>query len=181
MLDQLSILKLVTARLDAAGIPYMVTGSIAAGHYGQPRFTRDIDLVVELEPDDAERIATLFGDAFECDREVIRSAIARQSLFNLIHIEAIVKVDFVVRKSTAYRLEEFGHRRLTVIDDQPMWIVSPEDLILSKLLWAKDNHSELQLRDVRHIISAQHGLDWPYVERWAETLSAVDLLREVRG
>jgi hypothetical protein len=180
VLDQLSVLKLVTARLDAAAIPYMVTGSIAAGHYAQPRFTRDIDLVVELQPDDAERLAAVFRDEFECDIVAIRTAISRESMFNLIHTEAIVKVDFIIRKSTPYRLEEFGRRRSALIDDQTMRIVSPEDLILSKLLWAKESHSELQLRDVRHIISAQPRLDWPYLERWAESLTAIELLDEVR-
>ena len=105
-LDQLSILKLVTAGLDTAGIRYMITGSIAAGHYAQPRMTRDIDLVVELDAADAERLVALFGDQFECDLHTIRAAIARRSLFNLIHTDAIVKVDFIVRKSTPYRLEE---------------------------------------------------------------------------
>jgi hypothetical protein len=80
--DQLSVLKLVTARLDTAGIAYMITGSIAAGHYAQPRFTRDIDLVVELEPRDAGRITALFNDEFECDVDALRAAITRRSLFN---------------------------------------------------------------------------------------------------
>jgi len=181
VLDQLSVLKLATARLDAAGIAYMITGSIAAGHYAQPRFTRDIALVVELQPDDAERLAALFGDQFECSLAGIRGAISRQSMFNLIHTEAIVKVDFVVRRSTPYRLEEFRRRRSVSIDGQSMWIVAPEDLILSKLLWAKESHSELQLRDVRRIIDAQPGLDWPYLERWAESLTAIELLSEVRS
>src|SRR5213593_3471422 len=48
--DQLSVLKLVTRRLDAARIPYMITGSIASGHYGHPRMTRDIDIVVHMKP-----------------------------------------------------------------------------------------------------------------------------------
>ena len=61
-----------------------------------------------------------------------------------------------------------------------MWMASPEDLILSKLLWAKDTHSELQFRDVRQIIAAQPVLDWPYLERWAGSLRAIELLREVR-
>lgn len=95
MLDQLSVLKLVTTRLDAAGVPYMITGSIASGHYAHPRFTRDIDLVVELQPDDAERLAALFQQEFD-----------------------------------------------------------------SKLLWARDSRSELQLRDVRQIIGARPELDW---------------------
>jgi hypothetical protein len=180
MLDQLSILELVTTRLDGADIPYMITGSIAAGHYSQPRFTRDIDLVVELQPNDAARVTALFQDEFECDVAAIQQAISRRSMFNLIHADAIVKVDFIVRKNTPYRVEEFRRRRSVLIDGHSMWLVSPEDLILSKLLWAKDSHSELQLRDVRHTIASQPGLDWPYLEQWAENLTAIDLLREVQ-
>jgi hypothetical protein len=64
MTDQFSILTLVTGRLDALRIAYMLTGSIAAGYYAQPRMTRDIDLVVELELADAERIARAFAPEF---------------------------------------------------------------------------------------------------------------------
>jgi hypothetical protein len=181
VLDQLAVLKLGTSRLDTAGIAYMVTGSIAAGHYAQPRMTRDIDLVVELEPDDAERLAALLDDHFECDHGAIRAAVARRSLFNVIHTQAIVKVDFIVRKDAPYRREEFARRRQTIIDGHPVWIVSPEDLILSKLVWAADSRSELQLRDVRHLIAAQPTLEWPYLDRWAETLRVSDLLREVQA
>jgi hypothetical protein len=178
--DQLSILSLVTKRLDAAAIPYMITGSIAAGHYARPRMTRDIDLVVELQPADADRLASLFRDQFECDVDAIRSAIERQSLFNLIHPETIVKVDFIVRKDTTYRREEFARRRRVDIDGRSAWMVSPEDLLLSKLLWAKDSRSELQLSDVKHLINAQSLLDWPYIDRWAEELDVAQLLDEAR-
>ena len=100
--DQLSILKLVTGRLDETGIAYMITGSIASGHYGHPRMTRDIDIVVELTPADAPRLAAALGDEFGADPDRMRDAIARRRLFNVIHREAIVKVDFVVRKDTPY-------------------------------------------------------------------------------
>ncbi len=179
--DQLSVLKLVTARLQDAGIRYMITGSIAAGHYAQPRMTRDLDLVVELDIADAERLVALFGDEFECDLHAIRSAITRRSMFNLIHTTAIVKVDVVVRKNAPYRREEFDRRRLIEIDGQPMWMVSPEDLVVSKLVWAKDSRSELQLRDVRQILAAQQSLDWSHIERWVEELGVADLLRESRS
>jgi hypothetical protein len=181
VLDQLAVLKLVTGRLDAAGIPYMITGSIALGHYAQPRFTRDIDLVVELRPDDAERIAALFQGDFETDAASIRAAIARESMFNLIHVEAIVKIGFVVRKSSAYRLEEFRRRRTVMVDEQPVWMVTPEDLVLSKLAWAGESRSELQLRDVRHILAAQPGLDWSYLDHWSDSLGVGRLLQEVRS
>jgi len=159
----------------------MVTGSIAAGHYAQPRMTRDIDLVVALQPDDAERLVALFHDQFESDAGAIRAAIGRRSLFNLIHTDAIVKVDFVVLKDMEYRQEEFARRRQVIVDGHLMWMVSAEDLVLSKLLWAKETRSELQMRDVRQIVSAQPALDWSYLDRWAIQLDVDELLREVRG
>ncbi len=181
MLDELAVLKLVTARLDAAGIPYMLTGSLASGHYGEPRMTRDIDLVVELEPADATRLVALFAAEFDVDEDSVRRAIERRSMFNLIHIEAIVKVDFIVRKDDAYRRGEFERRRRVAIAGQPMTLVSPEDLILSKLLWAKAGGSELQRRDVRQLIRMVSNLDWAYVDRWAAALSVSALLVEVRS
>lgn len=180
MTDQFSILTLVAERLDAAGIAYVLTGSIAAGYYARPRVTRDIDLVVEVQPSDAERLAAAFAPEFTVDVEAIRAAIARQSLFNLIHVEAVTKVDFVVRKDVPYRLEEFRRRRRVDIAGRLLWIVSPEDLILSKLAWAKTSRSELQLRDVRQLLAAVETLDWVYMDRWAESPIVAELLREVR-
>jgi hypothetical protein len=179
-IDQLSVLKLVTSRLDAHGIAYMTTGSIAAGHYAQPRMTRDIDLVIDVTAADADRLCEIFADAFECDPDAVRAAIARRSLFNLIHTEAIVKVDFIVRKDSPYREEEFRRRRPTTVDGQRMWIVSPEDLLLSKLVWASETGSELQLRDVRQLVAAQPGLDWTYVVRWGLELGVSALVEDVR-
>lgn len=179
MSDEVEVLKLVTARLDAGGIPYMVTGSLALSHYAQPRMTRDIDLVVALEPEDAERLAHLLGDQFECDADAMHMAIVRQGLFNLIHTERIVKVDFVVRKDAPFRLEEFSRRRCIEFAGERIWMVSPEDLLLSKLAWAKDTRSPIQLADAKNLIEST-TLDWTYAERWAADLGIADLLREVR-
>lgn len=181
MTDQFSILTLVAERLDTAGIPYMLTGSIAAGYYAHPRMTRDIDVVIEVAPADADRIAAAFTPEFAVSVEAIRSAIVRQGLFNLIHMEAVTKVDFVVRKDAPYRVEEFRRRRRVDIGGRPFWIVSPEDLILSKLAWAKTSRSELQLRDVRQLLSTVTPLDAAYLARWAGELTVADLLREVQA
>ncbi len=98
----------------------------------------------------------------------------------MIHYETVTKVDVIVLKDAPYRIEEFERRRTVEVDSHPLWIVSPEDLVLSKLVWAKDSRSELQLRDVRSIIAFQSTLDWTYMEKWAASLSVTSLLREVR-
>lgn len=180
MLDEFTVLTLVTSQLEGAGIAYMVTGSIAVSLYAEPRMTRDVDLVVELAPADTERLITMFGADFSCDADRIRDAITRRSMFNLIHTAAVVKIDVIVRKDNAYRAEEFRRRRQADINGVRMWVVSAEDLILSKLDWARSSRSELQLRDVRNVIAAQPAMDWHYVDAWAERLGLVDLLSEVR-
>jgi hypothetical protein len=124
MTDQFSILTLVTGHLDAIGIAYMLTGAIAAGYYAQPRMTRDIDLVVEVEPADADRLAAAFAPEFTSDAAVIRGAIARQSVFNLIHVEAVAKVDFIARTDDRYRREEFRRRRAVELGGHRLWVVS---------------------------------------------------------
>ena len=180
MHDELSVLKLVIARLDDAGIAYMVTGSVAVSLYAEPRMTRDVDLVVELGPADSARVFEMFDADFTCDADRIRDAIAGRSMFNLIHNAAVVKIDVIVRKDSPYREEEFRRRRSATIDDVAMWVVSPEDLILSKLHWARESRSEVQLRDVRNVIAAQPSLEWPYLNAWAARIGVLDLLDEVR-
>jgi len=177
MQNELDIVRDVSARLDGAGICYMLTGSMAMNYYAQPRMTRDIDVVVALQPTDAARVVQLFSPDYYVSREAVDNSIARQSLFNLIHNETVIKVDCIVRKQNEYRLTEFNRRQRIKIEDFETWIVSKEDLILSKLCWAKDSHSELQLRDVKNLVST--GFDRAYIERWTGELDLVNLWQEM--
>ncbi|MCC7416966.1 MAG: hypothetical protein IT176_07460 [Acidobacteria bacterium] len=181
MLDQLTVLKRLAGRLEAAGIAHMVAGSIAASHYGRPRMTRDADLVVELQPEDAGRLEAILGGEFMRNPAGMREAIRCRGMFNVIHTQAMIKVDFVLLKSDAYRMAEVERRRRVRVDAIELWMLTPEDLVLSKLPWAKESRSEPQLNDVRSVLRIQHGaIDWPYLEGWAERLSVASLLQEVR-
>jgi hypothetical protein len=154
---------------------------MAINYYAQPRMTRDVDVVVELGAADVDRVAALFAPEFLCETEAVRDAVPRQGMFNIIHGESIVKVDFIVRKDLPYRVEEFRRRRPVDIGGASVWMVSPEDLLLFKLHWAKDSRSELQLKDARNLIACVADLDWRYVETWAKDLCVSDLLAEVRS
>jgi hypothetical protein len=83
--EELEVLRIVTERLAAAGMAYMVTGSMALGVYAVPRMTRDIDLVVELSADDADRVCALFAADFYVDADAVRTSIAHRGTFHLIH------------------------------------------------------------------------------------------------
>jgi hypothetical protein len=179
MQNELDIVRDVSQRLDRAGLAYMLTGSMAMNYYAQPRMTRDIDLVVALSHHDVETIVDLFQPDYHVSREAVMDSITHESLFNLIHEESVIKVDCIIRKASPYRLAEFERRKRIAIEDFSTWIASKEDLIISKLYWAKDSRSELQLRDVRNLAST--GYDAPYVERWTEFLGLLALWNECKA
>ena len=106
----------------------------------------------------------------------VRESVAHESVFNLIHHESVIKVDFIVRKQNEYRRVEFERRQKVSILDFTTYIVSKEDLIISKLWWAKDSHSEIQLGDVKNLLAI--GYDREYVERWTHELGLNNLLQE---
>ena len=175
--DELVVLKTVVQRLESAGIPYMLTGSIAANLYAQPRMTRDIDIIIKADTGQTDNLHSLFKDDFYVDRGSIEEAVKNRSMFNIIHNEKVVKLDLIIKKEGEYREAEFSRRARRKVDDIELFVVSAEDLILSKLHWAKDSLSELQLGDVRNIISLNRdNLDFDYLRKWAPVLSVSELL-----
>jgi hypothetical protein len=174
--NEIDIVRDVSNKLEQAGIDYMLTGSMAMNYYAQPRMTRDIDIVMAIGPHDADRVAALFEPEYYLSRESIRESLAHESVFNLIHHESVIKVDCIVRKQSEYRQVEFGRRKKVSIRDFATYIVSKEDLIISKLFWAKDSHSELQLGDVRNLLST--GYDAEYLRNWTRDLELDTLLEE---
>ena len=177
MTEELQTLRDITTRLETAGIDYMLTGSVALNCYAQPRMTRDIDLVVAFFLKDAVRIEQVLGPDYYVSAEAARDAVLHQSSFNAIHQRSLTKVDFMVRKHVEYRHHEFARRVRVRVEDFEVWVVSKEDLILSKLDWARDSHSQRQLADVENLIAS--GCDVEYLRAWSAKLNLTDMLTRV--
>lgn len=133
---------------------YMVTGSVAMSVYATARTTFDIDVIVEIGATDDERFERRFRGDYYVDAESIRTARQRQSMFNVLNFDTGVKVDLIIRKQTEFEAEKFARRRRCRIGEVEFWVISKEDLILSKLAWAKDSHSERQFSDVRNLLES---------------------------
>lgn len=86
-----------------------------------------------------------------------------------------------MRKDSEYRREEFQRRRRASVEGHAFTIVTPEDLIISKLDRAKDTRSEIQRSDVRNLLTAVPDLDLEYLGRWTERLGLGGLYREAAG
>ena len=178
MSEELEVLKIVTQRLNEAEIPYIISGSIAANYYTVPRMTRDIDIVIELKEDAIDTFVALFEGDFYVNREMIVNEVARRGMFNLIHNRYVIKIDFIIKKSSAYQNAEFSNRKEVLIDQCPMWMVSAEDLVISKLLWAKESHSEMQLKDVANLMETVDNLDLEYIDNWIRDLGLEQIYKE---
>jgi hypothetical protein len=176
-MNELELLKLVTGHLNDAGIDYMLSGSVALTFYGKPRMTRDIDIVIMLPPQSVDYFVKLFEPDFYIDRDMVVDAIRNQSMFNVIHLETVIKVDFIIRKNQKYRIHEFNKRKKIKLEDQEISVVSLEDLIISKLYWAKDSFSEMQIKDIVSLIELDFDMD--YVENWCSRLGLEGILRRV--
>ncbi len=175
-MNEIDIVRDISQRFEQVGIAYMLTGSMAMNYYAQPRMTRDIDVVIAIEPEDVHRVAALFHPDYYVSEESIRESIVRESIFNLIHQDSVIKVDCIIRKRSEYRLVEFERRERISILDFTTFIVSKEDLIISKLFWAKDSHSEIQLGDVKNLLAT--GYDAAYLQRWTHELGLDNLLKQ---
>lgn len=173
---ELLALRDVSARLDGAGIDYMLTGSLAMSFYARPRMTRDIDLVIALEAAEAGRLIGALGEGYHADAGAITEAIRGARPWNIVHLPSVLKIDLIPRKDTPYRRVEFARRRRVELAGVSLWIVSIEDLILSKLEWSRESRSEQQRRDVGLLLEAP--LDRAYLEEWAVRLGLDGLLKE---
>jgi hypothetical protein len=176
MNEELELLKLIAVRLKSAGIEYMMTGSMAMAIYSTPRMTRDIDLIVQIGVIDIRKIVDLFKDDFFIDEAGVRQAVSNQGMFNIIHNDSIVKADFIVRKNEEYRIEEFSRKRSIDLEGVSISVVAPEDLIISKLIWARHSGSDFQIRDVRQLIMTLTDLDKKYIEKWSRRLGVYESL-----
>ena len=161
-------LKDFVQRLDELGIQYMITGSFAMHSYATGRLTYDIDAVIEISSQDAGRFEAKFLPDYYVDETSIRNAVARSRMFNILDLNNGVKVDCIIKKATGVEAEKFERRRKTEIDGVGFWIISKEDLILSKLAWAKDSLSEKQFLDLRNLIES--GVEQDVLDEQIERL-----------
>ena len=175
-MNELDVLQDAADRLNDAGVPYMLTGSLAMNYYAEPRMTRDIDLVINIEPSDTETFIGAFREGFYVSPEAVTEAVRQRSMFNLIHNESLVKIDFVVRKDTTYRKAEFDRRRQVRLEHAEVFVVSKEDLIISKIYWAQESRSEMQQQDVQNLMAT--GYDDECLERWLKELDLYRFAKE---
>jgi len=181
-MDQGDLLRLIVEALEDLQVPYMVVGSIASGAYGEPRMTQDIDIVVDLRSGNVEGLCRRFASPdFHVEPDAVRQAIRTRGQCNIIHGASGNKVDLILLKDTAWNARQFERRqRLEIIKGRQTCIATPEDIILSKMLWYKEGGSEKHLRDVAGILKVSgDAVDRQYVSLWAGKMGLADIWQSI--
>lgn len=164
------LLNRITKALDAAEIPFMVSGSMALIVYTVPRMTRDIDIVIELRQEDIKRFCAIFNEGYYIDSLTVEEEVQRKGMFNVIDFETGYKIDFMVKKDNFYRKTEFERRVKGVVMGCETWLVTLEDLVISKLIWIQELQSDRQMSDIENLLE-NPNIDMEYINYWRKELN----------
>lgn len=171
-----NILKVITAALREAQIPYMIVGSFASNLYGSARGTQDIDVVVSASPEAiAHFLDSLPRGEYYFDVATALEACRRRDMFNILDMGSGWKVDVIFKKMSAYGQQAFQRRVAAEIEQIPLYAATAEDVIISKLEWAKMGASLRQIEDVSGILKERHELlDFIYLDGWIKQLGLAE-------
>ena len=172
------LLEIVVHILNRLGIPYLVTGSVAAMAYGEPRLTNDIDIVADVEYEHVEGLLKSFPpEQFYISEESIREAIRFQKQFNIIHPTSGLKIDVIIREKTPFNDSRFSRiRRIKAGENYEANFAAPEDIIIMKMKFFKQGGSEKHLRDISGIMKISGAeIDMAYINSWAQRLNLSEI------
>lgn len=180
--DPVAVAVEFTELLESLGIRYLVGGSLASSIHGEPRSTNDIDIVAEVREEDVVRLLEALAPHYYVSGTTVRQAIRTSTSFNVIHMEAAVKVDVFVAGTDSFNEERLRCReRVELSTEAPgsVWVDTAEHSILRKLEWFRraGEVSDRQWRDVVAILRVQRArLDEDRLATWAHRLGVSDLL-----
>lgn len=151
----------------------MVTGSFASSIHGEPRASKDIDIVISATADQARQFVSHFPkDHYYAEEIDAVEALEHGSMFNIIDFGSGWRIDFIPLKARSFSQTEFARRREEDLGGLTLTVATPEDIVIAKLEWAKLGESERQIEDAANIIRIKgDALDIQYIEKWVKELA----------
>ena len=143
--------------LNHAGIPYAITGSVAAIFYGEARLTHDVDLVVAMKSEDIQTLGEVFPPAefYVPPADVILQEMRRQQggQFNIIHMHTGFKADLFPAGRDELNVWAIRQRRQVQFEGETLSLAPPEYVIIRKLEYYREGGSQKHLRDFRSMLA----------------------------
>ena len=171
--DPKYLLVSIARILDDLKIPYLITGGIAVLVWGRPRFTADIDVVIEVQKDHLPKLRGALrklSSSGYIDLDAMKDALRHQGEFNYIDGNTGMKVDFCILTNSKFARSRIERRQIKKILNTDIFFTSPEDLILIKLKWHQESGSNRQMEDIQSILKITKNMDKVYLKKMAEEL-----------
>lgn len=166
-------LEWICHKLESSHIPYMIAGGSAVGFWGHIRTTMDIDILISIHFKQIEPFLKNIKEESYVDTEEAKKAILNKCMFNIILNKTCFKIDIIPLKEDTYQMEMFKNRIKMNFKNKEIFVISPEDLIISKLLWSQSaGGSERQIKDCQSIYRLNcETLNLNYIRKWIEILN----------
>jgi len=181
-MDQSELLGRTVSVLERLGLRYFVTGSMATIFFGEPRFTNDIDIVVDLPASRMQEFCAAFPSPdFYLSEETVRRAVSRRGQFNIIHPASGLKVDVMVPADSPFNRSRFLRaEKVRPSPDFDATFSSAEDVILKKMEAYREGGSEKHLRDIAGVLRISGAsLDRDYIGDWADRMGTSEIWQEI--
>jgi len=178
------LLRHVVQCLEKARIPYFITGAVAGIVYGEPRLTNDIDIVADIGQDHLSELKKCFPEEeYFFDVDSASKAIRSKSQFNIIHPSSGLKIDIMIPSQRPFDISRFERvRRIKSDQENEANFASPEDVILKKMEYYREGHSEKHLRDILGILRISGELiDFDYLSQWVRDLGLDEIWTAVQS
>jgi len=163
------LIKRICQELDDKKIGYMLTGAVALNIYVIPRMSRDIDIVILLKKKEIELFLEIFYENFYFHKPTIIQEVENKGMFNVIDHITGYKIDFIIIKEDEFSIAAFRNKKYIKVDNFNGWVISIEDLIISKLKWIQVLTSEMHINDLKNLL-ANPEVDIQYIKDWSKQL-----------
>lgn len=162
------VLQFIDA-LHAVGVRYMLVGSYSSNFYGRPRSTKDADFVAEIDQGQLNAVGAALGDEFRVDRQMSFETVTMTTRYIIHHNSTAFKIELFQLSPDDHDQERFRRRSEIDFEGRSVWIPTPEDVIITKLRWARAGNRSKDLTDVAGVLSARGALlDLGYVRHWTD-------------
>lgn len=166
--------------LDACGVPYMLVGSYSSNMYGINRSTMDADFVIQLGSCSILDVARRLPPTVRVDPQLGFETVTMTRKYDATVEGSDFRVEFFLLSDEPYHQERFRRRVSHHILGRTIWFPTPEDVIVTKLRWARSKDID-DARDVIAVQGAQNvPLDWDYIHAWCDRHGTRALLDEIR-
>jgi len=184
-LSLLDTLIEVTGYLEAAGIEFLIGGSLASSLWGQERTTHDADVAALLTIQQFELLEPMVKWPYVLDSQDMRESLASPREFasgQILNGESLDKIDLFILPTDDYTAAQLKNRRyIEVIPGRTLPFATPEDTVITKLRWfvLGNKISDRQWNDIVQVLEMQAGnLDTAYLDLWASHFGLSELLAE---